>query len=198
MFWRLLLKQAVGHATVEQVLDRAARSNLIIGDRNGRRMATTREVLKEERRVIDYAKASQGTCRPLVGKGWKIKREKLNDGQRNAVRHIIESRDRMILVSGAAGVGKTTLMQEAVEAIESSGKRVFPFAPSADASRGTLRSDGFNDAETVATLLTNDKLQQQIAGQVIWVDEAGRLSVKAMTEIFALADRLECSRAVFR
>ena len=122
----IALKQAVGQATVEQVLDRAARSNLIIGDRNGRRMATTREVLKEERRVIDYAKASQGTCRPLVGKGWKFKREKLNDGQRNAVRHIIESRDRVILVSGAAGVGKTTLMQEAVEAIESGGKRSSP------------------------------------------------------------------------
>ena len=187
----IALKQAVGQATVEQVLDRAARSNLIIGDRNGRRMATTRDVLKEERRVIDYAKASQGTCRPLVGKGWKVKREKLNDGQRNAVRHIVESRDRVILLSGAAGVGKTTLMQEAVEAIESGGKKVFAFAPSADASRGTLRSDGFKDAETVATLLTNEKLQQQIAGQVIWVDEAGQLSVKAMTEIFALADRLD-------
>jgi conjugative relaxase-like TrwC/TraI family protein len=187
----IALKQAVGQATVEQVLDRAARSNLIIGDRNGRRMATTRDVLKEERRVIDYAKASQGTCRPLVDKSWKIKREKLNDGQRNAVRHIIESRDRVVLLSGAAGVGKTTLMREAVEAIESSGKKVFPFAPSADASRGTLRSDGFKDAETVATLLTNEKLQQQIAGQVIWVDEAGQLSVKAMTEIFVLADRLD-------
>jgi conjugative relaxase-like TrwC/TraI family protein len=187
----IALKQAVGQATVEQVLDRAARSNLIIGERNGRRMATTREVLKEERRMIDYAKASQGTCKSLVGKGWKIKREKLNDGQRNAVRHIIESRDRVVLVSGAAGAGKTSLMQEAVEAIESSGKKVFPFAPSADASRGTLRSDGFKDAETVATLLTNEKLQQQIAGQVIWVDEAGQLSVKAMTEIFALADRLD-------
>ena len=98
-FLAIALKQAVGQATVEQVLDRAARSNLIIGDRNGRRMATTREVLKEERRVIDYAKASQGTCRPLVGKGWKFKRDKLNDGQRNAVRHIIESRDRVMLVS---------------------------------------------------------------------------------------------------
>jgi conjugative relaxase-like TrwC/TraI family protein len=185
----IALKHGVGKATVEDVLDRAAQSDLIIGDRNGRRMATTREALKEERFVIDFAKEGRGRCRPLVGKGWRIRRD-LNEGQKNAVRHVLESRDRVIAVSGAAGAGKTTLMQEAVEAIESGGIKVFPFAPSTDASRGTLRSDGFKDADTVATLLANEELQKRIAGNVIWIDEAGQLSVKGMGKVLALADKL--------
>jgi conjugative relaxase-like TrwC/TraI family protein len=186
----IALKHGVGQATVEDVLDGAAQSDLIVGDRNGRRMATTREALKEERFLIDFAKEGRGRCRPLVGKGWEFRRGKLNEGQKNAVRHVLESRDRIIAVSGAAGAGKTTLMQEAAEAIESGGVKVFPFAPSTDASRGTLRRDGFKDADTVATLLANEELQKRVAGNVIWVDEAGQLSVKAMGKVFALADKL--------
>jgi conjugative relaxase-like TrwC/TraI family protein len=186
----IALKHAVGQANIDQVLNRAAKSDLIRAERNGRWMATTKEALKEERFLIDYARDGRGSCRPLVGAGWKFKREKLNDGQKMAVRHVLESRDRIIAVSGAAGAGKTTLMQEAVEAIESGGKKVFPFAPSADASRGTLRDDGFKEADTVATLLTNEELQKRIAGNVIWVDEAGQVSVKAMAKVFALADKL--------
>ena len=64
--------------------------------------------------------------------------------------------------------------REAVSAIESTGKKVFTFAPSAEASRGVLRSDaGFANAETVEALLQNEKLQAQVRGQVIWIDEAG-------------------------
>jgi conjugative relaxase-like TrwC/TraI family protein len=187
----IALKQAVGQATVEQVLDRAARSELIIRDRQGRRMATTRDVLKEERRVIEFAKEGRGKCEPLVGKGRKLKRDWLTDEQKKAVRHIVESHDRTIVVRGAAGVGKTTLMQEAVEAIEGAGTKVFAFAPSSDASRNTLRDAGFKDADTVARLLVDENLQQQVAGQLIWVDEAGQLGMNAMAKVFALAEKLD-------
>ena len=187
----IALKQSVGQATVEQVLDRAAQSELIIRDRSGRRMATTRDVLQEERRVIEFAKEGRGRCRPFVGKDRKFKRDWLNDEQKKAVRHIVESRDRTIVVRGAAGVGKTTLMQEAVEAIEEVGTKVFAFAPSSDASRNTLRDAGFKDADTVARLLVDEKLQQRIAGQLIWIDEAGQLGMKTMAQVFALAEKLD-------
>ena len=186
----IALKQAVGQATVEQVLDQAAKSDLIVGERNGRRMATTRSVLKEERRVIEFAKEGRGTCKPLA-KGWKIKRTELNEGQRNAVCHVAESRDRVIIVRGVAGVGKTRLMREATDAIETSGRKVFAFAPSSDASRNKLREDGFKDADTVSMLLKNEKLQQETAGQVIWIDEAGQLGMKTMAQLFALAEKID-------
>jgi ATP-dependent exoDNAse (exonuclease V) alpha subunit len=120
-----------------------------------------------------------------------FKREWLNEGQQRAVQHVLTSRDRVILIRGAAGVGKTTMMQEAVEAIEAAGKRVFTFAPSADASRGTLREEGFQNADTVARLLLDEKLQTEIRGQVIWVDEAGLLGTKTMSQLFDLTEKLD-------
>jgi conjugative relaxase-like TrwC/TraI family protein len=188
---RAALRQSVGQASVEQVHQQAARCDVIVGDRHGRRMVTTREVLGEERRMIDFARQGRGACRPFVTRHDRFQREWLNADQKQAVKHVVESRDRIILVRGAAGVGKTTLMQEAVETIAASGTQVFAFAPSAAASRGVLRGEGFKDADTVARLLVDDKLQQQVAGQLIWIDEAGLLGTKQMAAVFSLADRLD-------
>ncbi|MBE7506224.1 MAG: AAA family ATPase [Planctomycetia bacterium] len=184
------LKRAFGAASVESVHHNLEKENLIIGMREGRRMATTREVLAEERRMIGFAREGRGTCRPLGDALYAIKRDWLNDGQRRAVRYLLTSKDRVMLIRGAAGTGKTSMAQEAVEAIEAGGKRVFMFAPSADASRGVLREDGFAHADTVARLLFDERMQSEVRGQVIWIDEAGLLGSRQMTEVFDLADRL--------
>jgi len=183
------LRHAVGTATIEQVRRQLGRAPLISASRAGRRMVTTRNVLAEEQRIIDYARKGRGVCRPFVGKLDHFERDWLNADQQNAVKHIVESRDRVILLRGAAGVGKTTLMQEAKEAIEASGTKVFAFAPSAEASRGVLRSDGFKDADTVAMLLKDPRKQRDVAGNVIWIDEAGLLGTKTLAEVFAVAQR---------
>src|SRR5262249_40249468 len=100
--------------------------------------------------------------------------------------------DRVMLLRGAPGVGKTTLLQEAVAGIEANSKKVFAFAPSADASRGTLRESGVADAETGAMLLKNEQLQQRVAGQVLLVDEAGLMGARDASEFFLLCERLHC------
>ena len=85
------------------------------------------------------------------------------------------------------------MMKEAVAAIESTGFKVFTFAPSAEAARGVLRLDaGFANAETVEMLLQNSALQKQVQGQVIWIDEAGLLSVRTLARVADLAERENC------
>jgi ATP-dependent exoDNAse (exonuclease V) alpha subunit len=157
----------------------------------GERLVTTREVLDEERRMIAFARDGRGNCRPLGDGEYTVRRDWLGEDQRAAVRHVLESPDRVIAVRGAAGVGKTSMMQEAVEAIEAFGRRVFTFAPSANASRGVLREEGFAEADTVARLLVDEKLQSGIRGQVIWIDEAGLLSSRTTARLFEVAERLD-------
>lgn len=180
------LRRGVGSVTVEGVRDLVHRTDMIRGERDGVRLATTRDVLREEEELISMARAGRGTCRSLAGE-WTPKGNALNQEQRNAVAHLLSSPDRIMAVSGGAGVGKTTLMREAVSAIEAAGRRVFAFAPSAEASRGLLRQEGFQNAETVARLLVDRELQGQVRGQVIWIDEAGLLGVRAMKDVFAIA-----------
>lgn len=185
------LRQAVGHATPEQVQTAFDAKELLTHERAGRRMATTRDVLSEESRIIEFAKDGRGTCSQLGKPSHRFKREELNESQRLAVKHILESRDRLILVRGAAGSGKTTLMREAVEAIQDNGGKIVPLAPTAEASRGVLRSEGFSDADTVARLLSDRAFQRRAHGAVWWIDEAGLLGAKTMANVLDLADQLD-------
>lgn len=185
------LRRGIGQVRPEQILRQVEQAPLIVCERTGRRMATTHEVLSEEEHIIGFARSGRGTERSLVSGPYKMKREWLNASQQAAVRHILESRDRVILVRGISGVGKTSLMQETVEAIEASGKKVTPLAPTAKASRGVMRTEGFEGADTVARLLLDQKFQERARGSVLWVDEAGLLGLKTMALLFALAEKID-------
>jgi conjugative relaxase-like TrwC/TraI family protein len=184
-------KRSVGLASVQATEQAIRDQNLIVAERDGRRLVTTNQVLEEEQKMTAFARRGRGAC-PRLGQGvHEFKEQKLNDGQRRAVLHVLNSPDRVIIVRGGAGVGKTTALREAVDAIEANGKQVFTFAPSADASRGVLRMEGFTNADTVSRLLVDEKLQEQIKGHVILVDEAGLLGTRAMSRLFDLADKTD-------
>jgi conjugative relaxase-like TrwC/TraI family protein len=185
------LKRAAGFARPDEVVKCLREADLIRGERDGRTMVTTAEVLDEEREIVAFARDGRGQCKPLGPSGYTIERDWLNASQRSAVRHILQSRDRVIAVRGVAGVGKTSLMQETVEAVESLGTKVIAVAPSAAASRGVLRGDGFHEADTVARLLLDESLQESARDQLIWVDEAGLLGTRTLRDLFRLADLLD-------
>lgn len=185
------MRRSVGVASPELVSQTVDEQNLIRADRDGRRLVTTSEVLAEERRMIAFARDGRGTCQRLGRDAHVFRRDWLNADQRRAVRHVTDSPDRVILIRGAAGTGKTAMMSEAVEAIEARGNKVFAFAPTADASRGVLREEGFENADTVARLLADERLQEQVKNNVIWIDEAGLLGGRTMAGVFDIADRLD-------
>jgi conjugative relaxase-like TrwC/TraI family protein len=184
------LKRSLGKSTPEQVARALQSEGLIGAARNGERLLTTEEILQEERRLVAFAREGRGTSRQLGAGAHSFRRDWLNVGQRRVVEQLLTSRDRVMLIRGAAGVGKTAMMQEAVEAIEAAGHRVFVFAPSADASRGVLRDEGFANADTVARLLLDERLQNELRGQVVWVDEAGLLGARTTARLFDIAERV--------
>lgn len=135
-------------------------------------MCTTREVLKEERDMVQFAKQGMATMAPLYK---KVPSLALEGQQAEAAKHILTTSDRVSIIQGAAGAGKTTLMTEAVRMVERAGKHVSVLAPSTEAA-DVLRKQGFDDAATVALFLVDKRLHPQIANGVLWVDEAGQLS----------------------
>jgi hypothetical protein len=167
----------------------AARADILRGERDGERMVTTRSVLAEERAMLDFARF--GTAEhPAIGQAgdWRFRREWLSDEQRAAVAHVLGSTDRVIGIRGGAGTGKTAMMQEAAEAIATlTGKAPVVLAPSAEASRGVLRAEGFKDADTVARFLADATMQAQAKHGVIVVDEAGLLGSRDMRGLFEVA-----------
>lgn len=155
-------------------------------DGRTRRLVTTRAVLEAEQRMIAYAREGRGTRRAIRTDAYRFSRAWLNDEQKGAVEHVLRSRDAVIAVVGGAGTGKTSMMQEAVEAVRRSGKETSVFAPTTGATE-VLQEKGFHEARTVEHLLRNKSMHARLRDQVIWIDEAGLVDVRTMNGVFDLA-----------
>ena len=105
--------------------------------------------------------------------------------------HVLGSRDRVMVIRGVAGTGKTTLEQEIGEALAEAGRPVVAIAQSVKASREVLRQEaGFADADTVARFLKDQEMQEAARGGVILVDEASQLGTRDMLKVFDVADAM--------
>src|SRR6185312_14626394 len=188
------MERAMGGARPGDILPEARNQGLLLKDG----LATTRDVLEQEGRVVAFAREGRGNWRPLAtcqgflvdgisersGGGTQGNLATLSDQQQAAVKHIWESPDRVILIRGGAGTGKTHMMKAAIDGID---QPVVVLAPSSDASRGVLRKEGFKDADTLARFLMDEKFQDNARGGVIWVDEAGQVSMRQLDTLFKLA-----------
>lgn len=183
-FLQTALTRSYGRAGVADIREAAKRPDILHKSRNGLEYVTTRDVLMEEIGMTNYARDSKSTRARLGGDGPIVLDPKLSDEQRAAALHILRSQDKVMGLRGKAGTGKTTMMRATINEIEKNGKQVYVFAPSAEASHGVLKSEGFGNAETVERLLVDQEMQKRINGQVLWIDEAGLLSVKDMKRLF--------------
>ncbi|HZZ78868.1 MAG TPA: MobF family relaxase [Gemmataceae bacterium] len=183
------LKRGLGTVTVESVRSEVAKRPLVRSDIDGRTMATTKEMLSFESRLVEFARKGRGRYRPLGDPNRPCSRAWFNEGQKAAVRHVLASRDRVIVIRGAAGTGKTTLEQEIGEALAEAGKSVVALAPSVKAGREVLRNEaGFKNADTVARFLKDQEMQAAAKSGVILVDEAGLLGTRDMLKVFDTAE----------
>lgn len=183
------LKRGLGTVTVAGVQKEVNNRPLISSDITGRKMATTNEMLGLESRLIEFARSGRGRGRPLGDPNRPCSRDWFNEGQKAAVRHVLGSRDRVMVIRGVAGTGKTTLEQEIGEALAEAGKPVVALAQSVKASREVLREEaGFANADTVARFLKDEEMQKAAKGGVILVDEASQLGSRDMLKVFAVAD----------
>ncbi|MBT1689874.1 MobF family relaxase [Dawidia soli] len=190
---RNILREAYRYAlgqpgiTTQQIKDALAADPRIIRVREGHNvMCTTREVLAKEKHMVELAVSGKGVLSPLYT---RLPVLQAIGPQADALRHILTTPDRVSIIRGAAGAGKTTMLKEAVALIEKTKRRVTIVAPSAEASRNTLRADGFENAETVARLLVDKKMQTDLEGQVLIVDEAGLLGTDSMIGLLDLATK---------
>jgi conjugative relaxase-like TrwC/TraI family protein len=187
------LRHGIGQLSVEQAKAAfAANQRIVHKVVEGEKRCTTWQVRDEEKAIVAFAKDTRGILDPIKSRPHEFADARLNEGQRRAVEHVLLSRDQVTVIRGAPGTGKTTLMQEAVQAINGAGYNVVTLAPTAEASRVTLREGGFPSANTLESFLQSEAKQKQARGQVIWVDEASLVSARAMDRLFNVAKGQGC------
>lgn len=177
------IRHGIGSVTPEDIEAEAKRQGVLFQGNE----VSTQAVLDQEQRIIGFAREGKGAFRPLAP-GRTDGLEGLSDEQKTAVRHIWNSTDRVMLIRGGAGTGKTTMMAPALARL---GAPVVLLAPSAEASRGELRRSRFEDANTVASFLGSRDMQEQARRGVIYVDEAGMLAVDDLDKLCGLAKELD-------
>ena len=183
------LRLSYGTATIEDLKAQLADRDDLMQEADGHGKAImSKDVLKEEQAIVDFAQKSKDRCEAF-SPTTQVNDKFLNKGQKEAITKIWQSKDFITVLEGGAGVGKTTLAKIAVAGIEEQGQKVHMFAPSAQASRGVLRADGFKDANTVASLLHSQKKQNSLKNQVIWIDEAGLLGTPTLHKVLSIAGK---------
>lgn len=182
------MRHSFGRANLQELRAQLNRPELVRREVDGVSQLTTAEVLREEQELLAFARDGRGTCSPFTQSIPPT--DGLTPSQGRALEHILGSRDRVTLVRGPAGTGKTRLMTTAVPALEAAGHHVTVVAPTTDAARGTLRKEGFEKADTLARFLCDEKFSESARDGVLWVDEAGLVGTRSMGELFKRTDAL--------
>ena len=177
------VKRGMGSITsvdeLQKELDNRLGKSLYSKEQYGKTIYTTQEALKEEELLKNATRAGRNKLEP-INPGYQIQNEKLSEEQAEAVNHVLESKGFITIVTGGAGTGKTWSIKEVANGVKEAGVGFHAFAPSADASRGVQREEGFKDAETIAAFLQSKELQDETKNGVIWIDEAGMVGNKTM------------------
>lgn len=133
------IKSAIGKTPPEEVKEAFQQENTVLSvTEKLRTFITTKEALAEEKQLIRHCMAARNKFRP-INETYQLQNPMLNEQQKSVVHHALSSTDGVILINGKAGTGKTTLMKEVQRGIRESGKQIFFFAPSSEASRGVQR-----------------------------------------------------------
>ena len=106
--------------------------------------------MREEDGLVGFAAGGRGTVVP-VGVPQSLQRGTLNDGQWQAVCGLLNSCNRVNLVEGPAGAGKSYMLKRYDDGMRMAGQHVTFLATTSDAA-GVLAKDGF-DVNTVARFL---------------------------------------------
>jgi conjugative relaxase-like TrwC/TraI family protein len=190
--WRTMLERGTGIATFDEincVISTKLQSSELI-QVNGQ--FTTPALQQLERNLLEIEVKGRYSVEPVlnnVDKGFDINLLGLSEGQKNAVKAIALSRNRIIGIQGSAGAGKTTLLRKAKKLAEEKGFKIYGIAPGKGACR-ELGKSGIN-SETIAAF-QNKRSKGLSEKTILVVDEAGMVSTHQMFAILSEAEKANC------
>ena len=176
---------------------------------------TTPEHIAEERRLLAGIDEGRGAVAPIlsaeraaVSLQGKAGDRPLGEAQLGAGILALSSADRVVVIQGVAGAGKTTLIASLAEVAKMEGKQVLGLAQ-ANTMVEMLKGEAGISAQTVSSFV-NAHLRAALAGQgeafdasrtalknmVLVLDEASLVANKPMNDLVTIANRLGLDRLV--
>ena len=173
---------------------------------------TTDRAVADEKETIALMARGQGMSRPVM-RSWiagpLLHNGRLTVGQKEAVKTILSSKDRVVGVQGYAGTGKTTMLDRARQLAAKSGYRTIGVAPSASAAR-TLAAEAGIETETLQRFLARNagiaegrltrkgarEMRAAFRKTVLVVDEGSLASTVQARDLLRIAAAIRIPRVV--
>ncbi|KHL24295.1 ATPase AAA [Croceibacterium mercuriale] len=178
-------------------------------------VVTTPEHLQQERQLLAQIDRGRNASQPIVPAADVADRlqavagdRSLNGEQLGAATLALSTSDRMMVVQGVAGAGKTTMIEAMANVAREEGKEVLGLA-FANKMVSMLRDDAKIEAQTVSSFV-NAHLRGALAGQgpnfetskaalagkVLVLDEASLVANEQMNNLATIANAYEVDRLV--
>ena len=173
---------------------------------------TTDKAVARERETIGLMRDGQDRGRAAM-RSWMVQarlhKGPLTEGQKQAVKLILSSEDRVVGVQGNAGTGKTTMLRRANALAGKSGYRMIGLAPSASAVK-TLGTEAGIESETLQLFLARNagiaegrltakgarEMRAAWRKTVLVVDEGSLASTVQARDLLRIANALRVPRVV--
>lgn len=218
-----LMRTALGRggpitiADIEARIAHLANKGILIGDD---RLMTTAGALAMEQQVVALAEAGRGQTEPIMpdpnaavelqqaARDLGLKR--LNPGQQSAGVDILQSPDRVQLIQGGAGVGKSAALMPVARIAMDHGRNVVALAHAGRTARDFGAKLGA-PASTVDSFLARHariidgtarpqqlaRASETLSGSVIMIDEASQIGTERFGKLIDLANRMDVAKLIF-
>lgn len=179
--WRHALDRARGQSISLADIQAVTRRRGYVRDERLPGKVTRQEVITREWNIVCLAQENMGQHPPISSKG-AVKSSSLDAEQRQAVEHILSSRDFVTLFRGGAGTGKSYTLREVQAALKRDNCAIQALAPQRQ-QVNDLELARFTGAQTVSGFLARGSLPR---GAVVLVDEAGQIGGEQMLRLLQL------------
>lgn len=159
---------------------------------------TTPGAIEAERAVLKHLEAGKGRGPEIATEPLRAAAARelgLSTEQRAAQETALAGPDRISLIGGPAGAGKTTTLQAVDMAARSGGAKVLVLAPTHNAVQEAGSQAGVQ-AQTLAAFLHDRPRGRPLADTVLVVDEAGLVPARAMRGLLDRAEKQGAARVV--
>lgn len=181
--------------TLQAEIDKQVQQGKLLKSEDGQ-FLTTPKVLRLEQAVLEEYDKGHLRSGVMTTKAFEKQARiptYLKDEQAEAVKFLMTSQDRVALIQGSAGVGKTTIFKQAVPLARSNGLRVIGLAPTSKATEELTKTGLFNKTMTLQKFLLTP---EGTSSTMLVLDEASMVGTRDMLSLIRFANSKKMPRLV--
>ena len=169
------------------------------------KLLTTKEAYAREKHIIEMVASGKEQTKSVCNEKdlRALQKTELNKGQKDAVRLILGSKDRVVGIQGYAGTGKTFMINAAKDLAEKKQHSFIGLAPTGAAAK-ELEKGGKIQAQTLHSFLGQyagvaegrgtengiREMTQEFKGKTLIVDESSMIANTHMENLMKISERL--------